>query len=411
MLKGEIADIETPPAEDTTTIERLNFWRDCKEYLASLTARINQMRRISHETSDRVRRHGVAEVVTAEGSGTTTELLEGSRTDDLMHALKKQYDNLRKALRNLQIVITAVQLGPEGPLDPEYSATWIEHHLHEDEKAEFERTAVAMGYPPNSLPMEPQQTPELKQQWEDLSSSCFDHLVRIGLAGEYEENGFTVGENMQYPVTLAANYARKAGANHIQQEFLVSVMGRVFHERELEMTDPEQRRWDRVHRSRKRKGRLEAYANEADIDEGEDEEDGIDNEVEEDENEDEGNEEDEEDEAAKDEESEEKDKTDVSKTEEEISEPETLTAEEERELQKRSAVIQLSETVDDSSSPVAVGDRQIGYSELVQRLRESMGEMDRKISELEETYDAFLRRQSNMSPRIPTKSTTQELRR
>lgn len=408
MLKGEIADIETPPAEDTTTIERLNFWRDCKEYLASLTARINQMRRISHETSDRVRRHGVAEVVTAEGSGITTEVLEGSRTDDLMHTLKKQYDNLRKALRNLQIVITAVQLGPEGPLDPEYSARWIEHHLHEDEKAEFERTAVAMGYAPNSLPMEPQQTPELKQQWEDLSNSCFDHLVRIGLAGEYEENGFTVGENMQYPVTLAANYARKAGANHIQQEFLVSVMGRVFHERELEMTDPEQRRWDRVHRSRKRKCRLEAYANEADIDEGEDEEDGIDNELEEDENEDEGNEEDE---AAKDEESKEKDKRNVSKTEEEISEPETLTAEEERGLQKRSAGIQLSETVDDSTSPVAVGDRQIGYSKLVQRLRESMGEMDRKISELEETYDAFLRRQSNMSPSVSTKSTTQELRR
>ena len=165
IIKGEI-DVEKPPQDDTQT--RLQFWRDSKAYLTTLSARINQLRTITLETSDRMCRHGTAEVLERlePNESPTPEIVDETPEKGIMAKLHEQFLNVHKKLEHLEILVTAVQLGPRGPLDPKYSEAWIEYHLHEDEKKEFERTAVKMGYPPNSVSMEQQVTEEQKQGWE-----------------------------------------------------------------------------------------------------------------------------------------------------------------------------------------------------------------------------------------------------
>ena len=218
IIKGEI-DVEKPPQDDTQT--RLQFWRDSKAYLTTLSARINQLRTITLETSDRMRRLEPNE-------SPTPEIVDETPETGIMAKLHEQFLNVHKKLEHLEILVTALQLGPRGPLDPKYSEAWIEYHLHEDEKKEFERTAVKMGYPPKSVSMEPQMTDEEKQGWETLERMWLDNLARIGVGGEYHDSGITPIKEWAYPLDRAAEYVSTSGMGELEKAHKISALERTY---------------------------------------------------------------------------------------------------------------------------------------------------------------------------------------
>jgi hypothetical protein len=240
VLEGEIADAEQAPEIDDSK-QRLQFWRDSKTYLASLAARIEQLRNITQSTSDRMRRHGTAELVQArkpEEPATGGEVIDETSDNGIMARLKAQFTNVHKKLQRIEILTTAMRLGPGGPQDPEYSAAWVEANLHAYEKKEFEETAVRMGFAPNSVSMDPQMTEKDKKEWADLTSKWYDYTSRIGVAGQYRDIGSDPGENLPYPMDLAGRYASKSGLNQFQKSQRVWMLGHTFHKMGIEMEDP-----------------------------------------------------------------------------------------------------------------------------------------------------------------------------
>ena len=227
VLKAEI-DVEKPVQDDTQA--RLQFWRDSKAYLTTLSARINQLRTITLETSDRMRRHGTAELLERlkPNESPTTEIVDETPETGIMAKLHEQFLNVHQKLEHLEILVTGVQLGPRGPLDPKYSEAWIEYHLHEDEKKEFEQTAVKMGYPPNSVSMEPQMTEEQRQGWETLERMWLDNITRIGVGGEYHDSGITPMKEWAYPLNRAAEYVSNSGMTELEKAHKISALERTY---------------------------------------------------------------------------------------------------------------------------------------------------------------------------------------
>ena len=227
VLKAEI-DVEKPVQDDTPA--RLQFWRDSKDYLATLSARINQLRTITLETSDRMRRHGTAELLDhlEPNESPTTEIVDETPETGIMAKLHEKFLNVHKKLEHLEILVTAVQLGPRGPLDPKYSEAWIEYHLHEDEKKEFEQTAVKMGYPPNSVSMEPEMTEEERQGWETLERMWLDNITRIGVGGEYHDSGITPMKEWAYPLDRASEYVSNSGMNELEKAQKIWALERTY---------------------------------------------------------------------------------------------------------------------------------------------------------------------------------------
>ena len=346
VLKAEI-DVEKPVQDDTQA--RLQFWRDSKAYLTTLSARINQLRTITLETSDRMRRHGTAELHERlkPNESPTTETVDETPEAGIMAKLHEQFLNVHKKLEQLEILVTGVQLGPRGPLDPKYSEAWVEHHLHEDEKKEFEQTAVKMGYPPNSVSMEPQVTEEQRQGWETLEKMWLHNLARIGVGGEYHDSGITPMKEWAYPLDRASEYVSKSGMNEIEKAYKISALERTY----------------------KKMGLLkEEEVEEEEVEEEEVEEEEV-----------------EEEEEVKD----------------EVTEGES-TAEAEK-----AASEELEEAGEEEYAILAPVNTEPGerissdYVRVITEIRRSMVEIDKEVSSLEESYDALLERQPPIPPTQP----------
>ena len=234
--QGEIADRPTPVVDDTKV--RLRFWRDIKSYVAKLTSRINYLRSITQETYDRLRRHGTAELRLKPGSTpSSTEVIENPE-DGIMARLHKQFIDVHKKLETLEILATAMQLGPGGPLDPEYSAAWVEANLHKHEAEEFEQTARKMGYPANSISMDPVPTAEEKADLETVTGDWYERVSRLAVGGEYRGAGSYPGEGLVHPMGLAGRYAARSGLDEFQKGQRVWMMARTFDNMNIPLEDP-----------------------------------------------------------------------------------------------------------------------------------------------------------------------------
>jgi hypothetical protein len=215
---------------------KLEFWRESKKTLETLFARIKQLRQITQETSERIRRHGTAEMVERHVSETSAI---PAHTNDIITTLKTQFTNVHKKLENLEILITAARFGPGGPQDQEYSDAWVEHHFHEYEKTEFERTAVAMGFPPNSVSMEPVVPDDVHESLAAMTDTFWDEMTRVGVAGEYKGKGLTPGEGMPFPLNLAGRYAgENSGLDQYQKGQRIWMLAQTVEKLDIPMEDP-----------------------------------------------------------------------------------------------------------------------------------------------------------------------------
>ena len=280
-----------------------------------------------------MRRHGTAELLEhlEPNESPTTEIVDETPETGIMAKLHEKFLNVHKKLEHLEILVTAVQLGPRGPLDPKYSEAWIEYHLHEDEKKEFEQTAVKMGYPPNSVSMEPQITEEQRQGWETLERMWLDNITRIGVGGEYHDSGITPMKEWAYPLNRASEYASNSGMSELDKAHKISALERTY----------------------KKMGLLK----EEDVEEEEEVED-------------------------------------------EVTEGES-TADAESEKAAEGELEKAGEEAYASLAPVNTepGERiSSDYIKIITDIRQSMAEIDRDVSSLEENYDAFLERQLPISP-------------
>jgi len=188
-----------------------------------------------------MRRQGTGELVKPLQPGQqpgTVEIVEETAENGLMATLHSQFINVHKKLEKLEALITAAQLGPRGPLDPEYSAAWVESSLHESEKEEFEQTALKMGYPANSVTMEPVFTEEQQSALTKFTNEIMDAASRIGVGGEYREFNAIPGEGLPYPMSLAGRYAAKAGLDSYQRGMRIFGMAQTFEKMGIEFEDP-----------------------------------------------------------------------------------------------------------------------------------------------------------------------------
>jgi hypothetical protein len=192
--RPEESEALQPETEKDDSEIRLAFWRDSFTFLKSLAVRISQLRMISFKTGERIRQHGTAEVViklaSSEQDSGRVDVVRKTPPNVIMAQLYTEYRKVKERLDQLQILVTAVVLGRVGPYDREYCQNWIEHHVHEDEKKEFEETALSMGYSPNSVPMDPLPTPSEKMEIEYLEKARIEHGINIGVAGEYRGLSF-----------------------------------------------------------------------------------------------------------------------------------------------------------------------------------------------------------------------------
>jgi hypothetical protein len=230
-LQEEIAHENPEPVFDDTKA-RLQFWRDSKTFLKTLSARINQLRTITHETSERMRRHGTAELLERlqpnEKPPNTLEIVNESPETGIMAKLREKLNDVNHKLEQLQILVTGVRLGPRGPMDPQYSESWIEHHIHEDEKIEFERTAVRMGYAPNSISMDPVISEEQRTGMEELTRDWFENITRIGVGGEYRDIGITPVKGMLPYLDVAQEYVANSGMSESDKRQKLAGFERTF---------------------------------------------------------------------------------------------------------------------------------------------------------------------------------------
>jgi hypothetical protein len=209
-LQGEIA--RDPPAPVDTTEAQLLFWRDCKATLDKLYSRIKRLRIVSQETADRIRRHGTGELLERiRPDSTTSNSTDIEHTDSLLSTLQTQFSNVRRNFQDLEGLVAAAQFGPGGPKDKDYSEAWIENAVHEYEKIEFEKTAVRMGFEPNSLPMEPVIPAEDRDELAAMTDLVLEETARVGVAGEYTGKEILPGEGMPFPLNLAGRYAGEVG--------------------------------------------------------------------------------------------------------------------------------------------------------------------------------------------------------
>ena len=136
------------------------------------------------------------------------------------------------------MLATAMQLGPGGPMDPEYSAAWVEANLHKHEAAEFEETARRMGYPANSVTMDPVPSAEEQAGIRQMISDWYDRNARIAVAGEYHDLGAFPGEKLGYPLEVAGRHAANVGLDEFQKAQRVFMLARTLDQRGIPLEDP-----------------------------------------------------------------------------------------------------------------------------------------------------------------------------
>lgn len=346
-----------PEIEDDTK-GRLQFWRDSKTYLASLAARIEQLRSITQSTTERMRRHGTGQLLQPlqpDQQPGAIEVVEETAENGLIATLHSQFLNVHKKLEKLEALVTAFQLGPRGPLDPEYSAAWVESSLHEFEKKEFEMTARKMGYPPNSVTMEPEMTEEQQSALAQLTNEWWDAASRIGVGGEYREFNAIPGEGMPYPMNLAGRYAANAGLDTYQRGMRIWTMAQTFQKMGIDFEDP-------LVKKDEKENKVEGAEETVSADEINAQ------------------------------------KNAASTVEDAAAAPAKETTDLAPEQMDEPAVTHTQDKVT------------ADYVRIMSQLRESMKEIDKDVSSLENDYDAFLQRQQNkQSPPItPSQPSSQE---
>jgi hypothetical protein len=267
-----------------------------------------------------------------------------------MARLQAQFTIVHKKLENLEILATAVRLGRRGPQDKEYSDAWVEASLHEYEKKEFEETAVRMGYPANSVTMDPVISEADQKVLTEFTNQFYDYTSRIGVGGEYKEIGSDPGENLPYPLNLAGRYSGNSGLDQFQKSQMVSVLGQACKQMKIELEDP---------LLRKREEEEEAEEDELEEPEEAQSLKGI----------------------------------------------EAWMAELEETAGKRSedTMFRDEELVVEPGPKISPH-----YTKIVNQLRKSMRDVDKDLSSLEDSYDTFLTRHASDTPAIPSQNPSQE---
>jgi hypothetical protein len=349
VLHGEIAS-DKPAAAVDQSKQQLQFFRDTKKYLTSLAARIDQLRKITQSNSEHMRRHGTAELIQTRNPSdpaTSGEAIDEASENGIMARLQAEFTNVHKKLENLEILATAVRLGPRGPQDKEYSDAWVEASLHEYEKKEFEETAVRMGYPANSVTMDPVISEEDQKELTKLTDKFYDYTSRIGVGGEYKDIGSDPGENLPFPLNLAGRYSGNSGLNQFQKSQRVFMLGQTFHKMGIELEDPLMRKRDEEH------------------------------------------------------------ETEEESEEEQSLEDEEAGPVEHEET----AVEGLEDDTMFTDGPLVVepGEKiSSEYTKIFNQLRKSMSDVDRDLSSLEDNYDTFLKHHASETPIIPSQTPSQE---
>jgi len=427
ILEAEFDDAEDnePIVEEMDpTEEPLEFWLEAKQYLSTLSSRIHHLRQITQETRDRIRRHGTAEMILPPqpSSPDNTQLIETSPSAIMEH-LHEKFMEVHTTLEKLEILVTAVVIGDRGPLDKAYSEDWVESHLHAHEAQEFEETAVRMGYKPNSVTMDPVLTEEQEMQWERMQAQVFQYKTRVGLEGEYRDFGNNE-EDLPEPLRKAGKYATRSGMDTRQKWLKVGMLGHTLKGMGLLGL-----KTSKFERKKKEGVAAEAAAAGTDdggvVEEGEDEEGLDDGEEYEEELEDEEYEENEEDEEyEEDEEDEDEDEENEEDEEGEDEEDENEEGEEEGEEEgDEDEEFEEEEDNEDVGEYPAVhappGENfPAEYTQVMEKMRKSMADLDKDISSLEESYDTFLARHPPPPPppeqipppeQPPTQETTSQI--
>jgi len=244
-LKGEIVnekeekEVAKPkdlhPTEDPEFVAKLGFWREAKQYITVLSARIEHLRSITCDTLEQLHRHGYAvalqHLATPDTAPTSCrpQITEDADPSSIVAKLYEQFQSINTKFKQLEMLATATIQGPAGPQDPEYSEEWIEWHVHQDEKKEFAEVAARMGY--KDLEMEPQATPEQRQQLENLEKMWFDSYSRIGVGGEYENSGITPETQEEGAYGVLANYVAQSGMSDVHKAIKLAGFSKTFEQR------------------------------------------------------------------------------------------------------------------------------------------------------------------------------------
>ena len=303
-----------------------------------------------------MRRHGTGELVQplepGQQPGGPIQVIEETAENGLMATLRTQFMNVHKKMENLEALVTAVVNGPRGPLDHEYSAAWVESSLHQFEKEIFEKTALKMGYPPNSVTMEPEMTEQQQASLTTLTNEFWDATARVGVGGEYREFGAVPGENMPYPMNVVGRYAATSGLDIHQRGLRVWNMAQTFQKMGIEFDDP-------LVKKEPEEENVEGTEEKADA---------------------------------------------VGKDGEEIpgSGAEEVSADVPEAANESMGI--PTEEVDIPVTTRPQDKAKANYMKIVNHLRQSMSEIDKDVSSLENDYDAFLQKQQNQNSQ-PTPST------
>jgi len=244
-LKGEIVnekeekEVAKPkdlhPTEDPEFVAKLGFWREAKQYITVLSARIEHLRSITRDTLEQLHRHGYAvalqHLATPDMAPTSRrpQITEDADPSSIVAKLYEQFQSINTKFKQLEMLATATIQGPAGPQDPEYSEEWIEWHVHQDEKKEFAEVAARMGY--KNLEMEPQATPEQRQELENLEKMWFDSYSRIGVGGEYENSGITPETQEGGAYGVLANYVAQSGMSDVNKAIKLAGFSKTFEQR------------------------------------------------------------------------------------------------------------------------------------------------------------------------------------
>jgi hypothetical protein len=365
--------IETPPDNPKG---RLRFWREAKEHVAKLSARISQLREITQSTADRLRIHGTAE----------THDSQPTPSRDILTLLEGYFRKLKAEINQIQVYATALQLGPGGPLDPEYSREWIEAQITAHEQREFEATAVKMGYKPNSVTLDPVFTEAQKTKLKTFNARVTEELARTAVGGEYIEA--RPGDGMDWLLEKAGRLASRAGLDEFQRGQRVYMLAQTFAGRGISMEDPVEMAGLEEAEGEENKGAEEAEAEEVETEEVEAEEVEA-KEVEAEEGE-ENNEVDE----KKEENVEESVKVKPLFAGHDVTPPVTIDSSVHVQTEDSSIPTDLPDLWPQAPEPRKERSAKLpaNYTSLMHLLRESMVDVDKDVTALEDTWDEFLKK-------------------
>jgi hypothetical protein len=221
------------PIEQPEFLAKLAFWREAKKHITVLSSRIEQLRLITRQTLEQLRRHGYAtgyERLT--GASRSNDSIRPCATDEegIVTKLHQKFESINAKFKQLEMFATAVIQGPGGPQTAEYSEEWIEWHVHQEEKKEFAKVAEQMGF--KGLEMEPQATPQDTDDLAVLEKMWYDAYSRIGVAGEYQNSGITPETQEEGQYGLLANYvAQQSNMTDVNKALRLAGFDKTFEQR------------------------------------------------------------------------------------------------------------------------------------------------------------------------------------